>query len=58
MYAHTHRPHLLYPFICQWAFRLLPCPNSIGQTREMVRDREAWYAAFHGIAKSRTRLSD
>ena len=25
---------------------------------EMVRDMEAWYAAAHGIAKSRTQLSD
>ena len=26
--------------------------------QEMVKDREAWRAAVHGIAKSRTRLSD
>ena len=25
---------------------------------EMVKDREAWHAAIHGVAKSRTRLSD
>ena len=25
MYTHTHTPHLLYPFICWWKFRLLPC---------------------------------
>ena len=31
---------------------------SLSELREMVMDREAWYAAIHGIAKSRTRLSD
>ena len=30
---------------------------SMGELRELVMDREAWRAAIHGIAKSRTRLS-
>ena len=29
-----------------------------GELRELVNDREAWRAAIHGVAKSRTRLSD
>ena len=31
---------------------------SLSELREMVVDREAWRAAIHGVAKSRTRLSD
>ena len=31
---------------------------SLGELRELVMDRETWRAAIHGVAKSRTRLSD
>ena len=31
---------------------------SLGELRELVMDREAWRASIHGVAKSRTRLSD
>jgi len=31
---------------------------SLSELRELVMDREAWHALIHGVAKSRTRLSD
>ena len=31
---------------------------SLSEVQELVMDREAWHAVIHGVAESRTRLSD
>ena len=31
---------------------------SLSKLQEVVKDREAWHAAVHGVTKSQTRLSD
>ena len=31
---------------------------NLSKLREMVKDREAWHAAVHGVTKSQTQLSD
>ena len=43
----------------RWLYRIIDSMYvSLSELRELVMDREAWRAAFHGVAKSRTRLSD
>ena len=44
--------------IGNWRREDLNMDMNLGKLWEMVRDREAWHAAVHGVVKSRTRLSD
>ena len=44
--------------VCDWSSDVCSSDLSLSELRELVMDREAWRAAIHGVAKSRTRLSD
>ena len=42
----------------RWLDGITDSDMSLGEFREFVMDREAWLAAIHGVAKSRTQLRD
>ena len=43
----------------RWLHGITDAMNmNLGKLQKMMRDREAWHAAVHGVAKSQTRLGD
>ena len=43
-----------YLFCMNWLLLKQEMDMSLSELRELVMDREAWHAAIHGVAKSRT----
>ena len=42
----------------RWLDGITDLDMGLGGLQDLVMDREAWHAAIHGVANSRTRLSD
>ena len=49
---------LFFNVLSRFVMASLTMYVSVSELRELVRDRETWCAAIHGVTKSQTRLSD
>ena len=54
----VYNPFFFFFFLDGWMASPTRWTLSLGELQELVMDREAWRAAIHGVAKSRTRLSN
>ena len=54
----VYNPFFFFFFLDGWMASPTRWTLSLGELQELVMDREAWRAAIHGVAKSRTWLSD
>ena len=53
------RPHMLQLRVLSWLDGIIDSMDmSLSKLQKIVKNREAWHAAVHGVTKSQTRLSD